>query len=361
MAKPLKCPTCGELVEPPRCPSCGSELPANGVAEVLELPLDDRDQTWSDRDQSVSDLDQTWADHDQTASDSDQRSSDEDQEASDEDASAGGDSVTHRQTTRARARTSVDRAQVSQLRDEGATVRLENAAGRDTNAALRDQDGGVREEIHLVRGVEDSSDEDPEDFLTRAKKDRARAASDRAKAADDRARAAVDREQASRDRAKAHENRTESAKNLKLSTTDELTGAWTRQFGLGEISRELERAHRTGGKLTLAFIDVDDLKTVNDTQGHIAGDALLRMVGETLHSNVRAYDLIVRYGGDEFVCAMPNLTTAQARVRMEKIAATLTSADEEHSITFGLAEAEPSDSLKELIARADAALLAEKR
>src|SRR5438552_11348809 len=79
--------------------------------------------------------------------------------------------------------------------------------------------------------------------------------------------------------------------NLKLATTDELTGAWTRKLGLEEVSRELERAHRTGARLVLAFVDVDGLKAVNDSQGHLAGDALLRLLGETLRANVRPYDV----------------------------------------------------------------------
>ena len=197
--------------------------------------------------------------------------------------------------------------------------------------------------------------------MLRAKRDRARAAADRAKAADDRARASADREAAARERAAAVRNRTESADNLKLATTDELTGAWTRKFGLQEVSRELERAHRTGATLVIAFVDVDGLKQVNDSQGHLAGDALLRLVGETLRANVRPYDVIVRYGGDELVCAMPNLSGAEARARFETIAASLTAINAEHSITFGLAEAEPADSLQELIARADADLLEARR
>src|SRR5438552_15052647 len=92
--------------------------------------------------------------------------------------------------------------------------------------------------------------------------------------------------------------------NLKLATTDELTGGWRRKLGLEEVSRELERAHRTGAGLVLAFVDVDGLKAVNDSQGHLAGDALLRLLGETLRANVRPYDVIVRYGGDELLCAM---------------------------------------------------------
>jgi PleD family two-component response regulator len=61
--------------------------------------------------------------------------------------------------------------------------------------------------------------------------------------------------------------------------------------------------------------------------------------------------------GDELLCAMPNLGVREARARFEKIAAVLAAADPDHSVTFGLAEAEPADSLRELIARADADLL----
>jgi two-component system cell cycle response regulator len=107
----------------------------------------------------------------------------------------------------------------------------------------------------------------------------------------------------------------------------------------------------------LAFVDVDGLKQVNDSEGHLAGDALLQLVGETIRANVRPYDVIVRYGGDEFVCAMPNISAHEARTRFEKIAAALAAVRAGHSVTFGLAEADRGDDLKELLARADADLL----
>jgi len=149
-------------------------------------------------------------------------------------------------------------------------------------------------------------------------RDLARAAADRAEAAADRVHAADDRKEAARDRAEAVRLREESANALKSAATDDLTGAWTRRFGLQEASRELERATRTGGALVLAFIDVDGLKQVNDSRGHLAGDALLRLAGETVRAHIRPSDVIVRYGGDEFVCAMSNLTALEARPRFVK-------------------------------------------
>jgi len=93
----------------------------------------------------------------------------------------------------------------------------------------------------------------------------------------------------------------------------------------------------------------------------VAGDALLRLVSDTIRANVRPYDVLVRYGGDELLCAMPNLTAADARERFEKIVAGLRSVNTGHSVTFGLAEAESTDSLEELIVRADQALLDSRR
>ena len=118
--------------------------------------------------------------------------------------------------------------------------------------------------------------------------------------------AAADREEAARDRAAAEQLQNETAASLELAATDELTGAWTRRFGLEQFTRELARAHRTGSGLVLVFVDVDGLKQINDDHGHLAGDELLALISEVIRAHLRSYDTVVRYGGDEFVCAMPN-------------------------------------------------------
>lgn len=363
----VTCPACGEVTEVPTCPSCGVDL-STVVGSVRDSPaIDgsqtqrDQDQTRSDRDQTASDHDQTWSDHDQSASESDQRSADEDQHAADDDLAAGGDSVIHRRSALARERSARDRADVSAVREESAAARLETAEERDRDAALRDRGAAGRDELARLHDMEDDENSTREDILSRSRRDRARAAADRAKAADDRTRAAADRQEAAHERAEGLRHRTEAADDLKFAATDELTGGWTRRFGLEEVSRELERAHRTGASLVLAFIDVDGLKQVNDSEGHLAGDSLLQLLGETLRANVRPYDVIVRYGGDELICAMPNLGVSEALARFEKIAAVLAAADATHSVTFGLAEAEPAESLQGLIARADADLLQARR
>jgi diguanylate cyclase (GGDEF)-like protein len=291
-------------------------------------------QTRADDDQRSSVSDQVLADRDQAASESDQRSRDDDQDASDDDLAAGGDAVKHRRSRLARERTTRSRTETSASRDERSAARLQTAAERDHTAELRD--GGA------------------------ADRDRERAAVDRAQAAADRVQAAAERIEAARDRAEAMQLRSDAEASLKGATTDVLTGARTRQFGLAEVSRELSRAQRTGAALTLAFVDVDGLKQVNDTEGHAAGDALLKRTGHTLRAGLRDYDLVVRYGGDEFICVMPNLVAANAMLRFATIAAELAAIDSEHSITFGLAEAQPLDVMEELVARADRDLLGQR-
>ena len=107
----------------------------------------------------------------------------------------------------------------------------------------------------------------------------------------------------------------------------------------------------------LVFVDVDGLKRINDTHGHLAGDELLTMVSEIIRAHLRSYDTVVRYGGDEFVCTMPSSSADQARARFEEIAGVLRVLNPNHSISFGVAEAGPADNLQSLIIRADEGLL----
>jgi diguanylate cyclase (GGDEF)-like protein len=339
------------------CPRCGG----SGFVADPVVPGRADDETSRDRDQTANDQDQTWSDHDQTASDRDQRSADEDQDASDDDFAAGSDPAVHERTSSARKRSSRDRGAVSHLRDETSSVRLETADDRDHSAELRDRGAEGRDRLaRLHDDVQNDADASKEDILLRAERDRERAAADRAKAADDRSRAAADREEAINQRAEAQLVRAEARHNLELAATDELTGARSRKFGLDELGREIERAHRTGQRLMLAFIDVDGLKEVNDSQGHSAGDRLLNSVVETVRANTRPYDIIVRYGGDEFLCAMSNVTKDAAKRRLDTIAAKLTAANDGHSIAFGLAECEPADGIQEFVSRADEDLLSSR-
>src|SRR5881296_1955294 len=87
----------------------------------------------------------------------------------------------------------------------------------------------------------------------------------------------------------------------KLAATDALTGCLNRRA----LSQELDRAGRYNLAVTILLADIDRFKLVNDTRGHIAGDSVLRQVGEILRREARSVDLVARYGGEEFVVVMP--------------------------------------------------------
>ncbi len=183
------------------------------------------------------------------------------------------------------------------------------------------------------------------------------AASDRAAARRDRKTAAVDRKHSAADRDAASTDRNVSARERAVSSIDELTRAHRRDPGIVELAREVARAKRTEKPFVLAFVDVDGLKATNDSLGHPAGDRLLFRVVDTMRAHFRSYDLIIRFGGDEFLCALLDLEFRKATERFLLINADL-AADPHASITAGLAELEPADSLEDLIGRADSALRA---
>jgi diguanylate cyclase (GGDEF)-like protein len=201
----------------------------------------------------------------------------------------------------------------------------------------------------------------------RAADERDRAADRRDRAADERDRAgrwsmserehaAQDREQAAVDRADAARDREEAARDRESAGLDDLTGALRRDRGLADIQREIGRARRTDGQLVLAFVDVDGLKAVNDTYGHAAGDQLLRDLVDALKAGLRSYDLVVRYGGDEFVCALPGADVESAQRRLGDAARQLGERNASASVSIGLAELESRDTVETLLGRADSAL-----
>src|SRR4051794_18425761 len=86
----------------------------------------------------------------------------------------------------------------------------------------------------------------------------------------------------------------------RAASTDALTGCLNHAALHAVLRREVERSQRTGHRLTLVLIDLDDFKTVNERHGHLVGDEVLRRVGQALRDTVRPYDHVARYGGDEF-------------------------------------------------------------
>ena len=230
------------------------------------------------------------------------------------------------------------RLTIHDKRDRDSDRRDRTADARDRAADERDRAADACD-----RGDARSSLPDPE----RGARDREHAAHDRRLSAHDRRLAAHDRRLAARDREQAG--------------LDGLTGALRRERGVMDLQREIDRTRRSDGQLVLAFVDVDGLKAINDDHGHAAGDQLLRDVAAALLNGLRSYDLVVRYGGDEFVCALPGTNLDGAKRRFAEVATMLAEKNPRASVSTGLAELAEPDSLEELTARADAALSAGRR
>ncbi len=322
------------------------------------------DQTLADCDQTVADADQTEADTDQTASDDDQAAANQDQAASDRFLLAGGDASAHDASRAARDSSAARRQQNAQERVDAASVRDATAAERDLAAAARDAAAATWDSEFSAREEPGSrADQTLKAVLLKAVESRRAAAADRATAAAGRARAAKDREQAARDRAQAAQDRAQAAQDraelahqLAIAETDELTGARARAAGLAELEHEVDRAHRTNKQLVVGYVDVVGLKAVNDTAGHGAGDELLRCAVRTIRAHLRSYDLIVRLGGDEFLCVLSDVTTPTAAARFDAIRNALAEDPAAPEIRLGIGALLPDDTAADLVSRADAAL-----
>ena len=277
---------------------------------------------------------------------------------------------------------------VADLRDEVASRRDLEADQRDSDAQTRD---GLAEQRDAVAEARDEVSErmearstDPligkalrraEGVRKEAAADRTRASLDRGAGADERGIAQQDRDTAlsdrgagARERAHAEFDRLDADADRQAAETDRdsasldgLTGAYLRANGVVELDRDIARARRNRQPLILAFLDVDGLKAINDVRGHAAGDRMLRAVADTCRAMLRAQDVIIRYGGDEFLCAMSGLTLSEATGRLQQVNSALVEADEPGSVTVGFAELEAADTGAELVARADAALYRERR
>jgi diguanylate cyclase (GGDEF)-like protein len=146
-----------------------------------------------------------------------------------------------------------------------------------------------------------------------------------------------------------------------VHATDSLTGAWQRGPGLEQLEHEIHRARRGTGRLVVAYVDINGLKAINDTYGHAAGDSMLARVVAALRSNLRPYELIVRVGGDEFICALSDAGIDDARRRFDQIAQQLAVDPSVPAITAGFAELIEGDSATDLVERADREFLSAHR
>lgn len=154
-----------------------------------------------------------------------------------------------------------------------------------------------------------------------------------------------------------------------LSTTDELTGVANRRHFLDLAGAEIKRAARLRHPVSIALIDVDEFKEINDTHGHAAGDAALQTLARTFEQHIREIDLFARFGGDEFALLLPEADVRVAREAAERVRRSLETlkmdldgSQASITISIGVSGLEPDDgSVDTLLARADRALYRAKR
>ena len=146
----------------------------------------------------------------------------------------------------------------------------------------------------------------------------------------------------------------------KAASLDPLTELPNRRFIETKLSASLEEMKRHGLPFGLIFGDIDRFKEINDTYGHIAGDDVLKMVARTLSANVRAYDLVGRWGGEEFLMVISHIQGETLVTMANKLRSLVRNSFVERdenkvsvTITMGATMARPDDDIESLVKRAD--------
>ncbi|NTW96286.1 MAG: sensor domain-containing diguanylate cyclase [Erysipelotrichaceae bacterium] len=153
-----------------------------------------------------------------------------------------------------------------------------------------------------------------------------------------------------------------------LAQKDGLTGIYNRQHFERLGTTEFLRAKRFNTYLTLVMIDMDDFKNINDTYGHIAGDFVLKEVALFLSKQIRDFDVLARFGGDEFVILMPNTKQSEAQTMVDRVDNTLSELKilfEKDlisiSASFGITQLNEEEKFEKVLVAADKRLYEKKR
>jgi diguanylate cyclase (GGDEF)-like protein len=152
----------------------------------------------------------------------------------------------------------------------------------------------------------------------------------------------------------------------RLARTDPLTGIPNRRAFVEAAAVEIERMRRTGQPITVAYLDCDDFKRVNDLLGHVEGDLLLAAVGATLRDGTRAIDVVARLGGDEFGLLLIGTDGPTAEAALDRLRDALLAATRENGwgVNFSVGAVTflgPPRSVDDMIGRADELMYAVKR
>jgi diguanylate cyclase (GGDEF)-like protein len=154
-----------------------------------------------------------------------------------------------------------------------------------------------------------------------------------------------------------------------LSHTDELTQTYNRRYFMQYIDQEFKRAQRYGGTFSIAILDVDNFKEINDRWGHLVGDQVLRTLTRMFRECIRQADVCARYGGDEFIFLFPETDRQQSELWVYRLYETLATSSIQieglqikPSFSVGVAVFEGTlDNFDDLLKQADNALYHAKR
>jgi len=144
----------------------------------------------------------------------------------------------------------------------------------------------------------------------------------------------------------------------RLSYRDPLTGLNNRRSYENDLCREIQRAERYHHPLSVALLDIDFFKRINDQHGHDIGDRVLKHFGDFIKTNIRDTDLAYRFGGEEFILLLPETTVAEAKLLLGRIQKRLAGSDAEVPFTFscGITDHRSGDTPDTIFERADTLL-----
>jgi diguanylate cyclase len=152
-----------------------------------------------------------------------------------------------------------------------------------------------------------------------------------------------------------------------LAELDELTGSFNRRCIMRMLDEEIARSARSGSSCSIALIDLDHFKRVNDSYGHPTGDEVLRTFAITMFANIRSVDRFGRYGGEEFLLVLPDMPNEGAGRAMDRLRAIVADLDwsafspgMKVTLSAGVATLKPNETTDSFLARADTALYTAK-
>jgi diguanylate cyclase (GGDEF)-like protein len=149
----------------------------------------------------------------------------------------------------------------------------------------------------------------------------------------------------------------------KLATHDPLTGALNRRAILPAIDEQINICRRKGLAACVAMLDLDNFKNINDTLGHVAGDIVLKELSQLIEGQIREFDKLGRYGGEEFILLLPATHLNEGMSLLERIRQAIATTswqqvakDLQVTISCGITEISPSDTTTDALSRSDHAL-----